>query len=291
MEKFKVLFVDDDKRYAQSLVDRAFSEAKLDLEHVDNWEEAISRITENEEFQAIIIDGKGKKTKDGKGDDMSHVTKAIEDIGNIKGQGNYIPYAFLSKYIEVKELIEPERFFEKTKDEKRLFAFLIDQIKSSPIEKLKVKYSAAFSPFSKNIIDKKYQHVLVEMLNCLEQEDYRKKNLNVIRDLLEAFYLTLIDNYECIPESFKNNRGNPNHAWCARYFSGKPTRDNFDRNHTISFDIPDHISWSISYIKELSNGFSHISEDETLKNAFISTAFAMLTILEWLPEFIDENYL
>ncbi len=278
MEKeYKILFVDDDKRYAEPLLEKAYSDYKINLDFYDNWEEAITQLDDDfESYHAVIIDGKGKKTKDDKGDDESHVVKAVKDLCKRIGRGLFIPYVVLSAYIDLKEKEYAEMFFEKNKDEDAMFKFLIIEIQNSKIEKLKTKYPKAFNVFDNNIIDSKYRHILIEMLSCLEEKDYKKKNLNVIRDLLEAFFLTLTNNYECIPESFKNNKGNPNHAWCTRFFTGQPTNDGAGEAHTIGFIIPEHISWSISYTKELSNGFSHLSENETLKNPFISAAYAML---------------
>lgn len=290
-DKIKILFVDDDSRYAEPVIDKAYNDYNYDLDHYEDWEEAKTKLVNNHsDYAAIIIDGKGKLTQGSKGDDPKHLNIVLSDLKEMKGKGIYIPYVINTAYYEELYQYFGDEIMVSKKDQDKLFEMLKKLVSSSEIEKLKVKYHSAFIPFSKNIIDKKYQHILVEMLNCLEQEDYRKKNLNVIRDLLEAFFLTLIDNYECIPEAFKNNKGNPNHAWCTRFFTGRATNDSTGQTHTIGFNIPDHISWSISYLKELSNSFSHLNENDTLKMPFISTTYAMLTLLEWLPEFIDENF-
>jgi len=290
-EKLNILFVDDDIRYSEPLVDRAFNEFGYNFDHYEDWEEAKSKLIEQiTSYSVLIIDGKGKLTQGSKGDDPKHLSVVLNDLKELKGKGLFIPYVINTAYYEeLSTYFEEERMVTKNEQDK-LFEIIKELASGSELEKLKVKYFNAFIPFNENIIDKKYQHILIEILSCLEAEDYRKKNLNVIRDLLEAFFLTLMDDYECIPESFKNHRGNPNHAWCTRYFTGQSTKDGDKKSHTIEFDIPNHISWSISYVKEISNGFSHLSEDEKLKNPYISSVYAMITILEWLPGFISENF-
>mgnify|MGYP001076973450 CR=1 FL=1 len=286
---YKIIFEDDDPRYAEPLLDRA--PENMELDYFDNWEEAFSKLIENfEQYDAIIIDGKSRKTKEDKGDDFSHVLKATQDLSRLQGEGKYIPYVVLSKYLDVKGIIDPEIFFEKGKDEDRMFSYLEQIIKESPVAKLKSKYPEAFKVFDNEIMKIKYRHNLIEMLNCLENNDYKKKNMNVVRDLLESFFLTLIDDYDCIPEEFKNSNNKPNQQWCTLFFAGKDVRDANGQTHKIEFKIPDHISWSITYIKELTNGFSHINENENLKNNFTAVSYAMIEVLEWLHGFINKNY-
>ena len=291
MEKpYKVLFVDDDIRYASPLVDSAFKH-NLELIYFENWEEAISNLDDNfSDYQAVIIDGKGKKTKDSQGDDPSHVRRAIEDLSERKGQGNYIPYVILSKYLEIREYMEMELFFEKGIDEEKMFHFLIKSIEESEVIKIKTKYSKAFRPFDLNILNIKYVHMLMEMLKCIENQDYKKKNLNTIRDLLEAIFLTLADSFNCIPDSFINQNGKPTLEWCVLFFAGKEVKDGYNDYYKIPFTIPGYIHRILRYIKDISSEFSHFNENEIVKNPFISASYAMLEILEWLPHFIEENY-
>lgn len=88
----RILFIDDDPRYSESLVVWVYEEYGLRLELYDNLEDAISKWDDNpEEYQGIIIDGKGRLTKDSKGDDPSHLKEALKKISERKGKGKYMP--------------------------------------------------------------------------------------------------------------------------------------------------------------------------------------------------------
>ena len=290
----KFLFIDDDKRYAEPLIDRAFNDYNIELDHHDNLEEALSCLDDNfDDYKAVIIDGKGKKTKDDKGDDPHHVVLALQKLSERKGKGQYIPYVVLSKYLEVKDLIDQELFFEKNRQEDNMFKYLLEQIEKLESTRIRLKYENSFIAFNDEIIEKKYIHNLLEMLTCLENQDYRKKNLNTIRDLLESFFLTLINNYTCIPESFLKKDNQPNLEWCTIYLEGRNTLDGNKIEHNISklnLSIPENISSAIRYVKTISCSYSHLNEDEFVKNSFISAAYAMLEILDWLPGFININF-
>src|SRR5665648_201375 len=145
MTYYKVLFVDDDGRYAQPLIDRAYTDYNFDLDYCDNWEEAISKLNEDfSAYKAVIVDGKGRKKKDTKGDDISHVVLAIQDLSERKGKGKYIPYVVLSKYLDIKGLVDPTIFFEKGIDENKMFEYLKKRILESDVEKIRLKYAEAF---------------------------------------------------------------------------------------------------------------------------------------------------
>ena len=43
-------------------------------------------------------------------------------------------------------------------------------------------------------------------------------------------------------------------------------------------------------IKESTNGYSHLTEDEIVKTPFIANIYGFVEILEWLPKFVEVNY-
>lgn len=68
----KVLFVDDDARYAKSLQQRVYITHKIELIHFESWEEARSELLENyKKYSAVVLDALGKVNMDQSGDSVT----------------------------------------------------------------------------------------------------------------------------------------------------------------------------------------------------------------------------
>lgn len=90
----KVLFVDDDARYAKTLQQRVYITHKIELIHFESWEEARSELLENcNKYSAVVLDALGKVNMDQSGDNQKHVMVAIRDLAK---SGRNIPYYILT---------------------------------------------------------------------------------------------------------------------------------------------------------------------------------------------------
>jgi hypothetical protein len=257
------------------------------------WDKTEEYLSGGNIVDAIVLDARGQITAD---DDVGdhHIFEALQYVKNAK-----IPYVIYTAHSEeelglLKKEYQQGKVFEKTGTKKKtpeeVIGYLKTEIVKSPLVKLRNKYEPAFQPFYKDIIGKEYEHNLIELLFCLQDEDYKKKNLNVVRDVLESVFLSLINKYKIIPIAFKNSNSKPNLEWCTRYLEGRVTNDDKGVPHTLEIGIPSHIQFNFRYIKNLSSAFSHLSENAEIKNAFISTTHSVLEILEWLPGFINEHF-
>ena len=196
--------------------------------------------------------------------------------------------------IEDERLGEVAALFVEKKEgsSQELFEHIIAKVKNAPDFKLRNDYSSSFRIFDDEIIDKKYIHCFMELLICIKEKNYKKKNLTIQRDLLEAIYLGLIQNIEFIPEEFINAKGKPNQEWCTMYIEGRkviqrPTDVGFELNNR-NF-IPQNYKSIFRKLKESTNQYSHVDENEFLKYPFLTNTFGLLELIDWLPGFIDEN--
>lgn len=294
----KILFVDDDRRYAEPFVERAFLEFNIVLEHHQNWEEALSLLDDNfDDYDAVIIDGKGQRTKDSKGDDPGHVIQALTDLSERAGKGKYIPYAILSKYHELKEMFIEKPFFEKNSEEEALFEYLTNKINNSVDEKIKIKYSDVFECFGGKYLPIESSEKLLNVLQQIENNTWSSDSFNPLRKIIEAIYKKLheIDD-ELIPYTCMNfDRGSVNFEYCARRLSsGKDIRDRKGDIiiKAIPAVVPEHLGWLIQPLDKVSSICSHDYKSVEFVNIYSlkTVVYGVMEMILWFRKYIDETY-
>lgn len=302
MENYTILFVDDDKRYAEPLLDRAYNDFGINLRHFENWEEASSELDDKfEEYHAVVIDGKGKKTKESKGDDIAHVVMAIRDLSELKGKGKYIPYVVLSKYLDIKDLVDPFIFFEKGKEENAMFKYLIEKIKDSGKEKIRLKYPEPFQCFSGEYLDRQYESFLINIVSVFENEKLTNpENLlfNPCMILLERVFEKITEKDNTILPyallNFEDQRVGL--ANCSKYLNGQSVKIKFWENgrqqvkdYQCRKFLSEHISQQIQTIISICHPASHDIQNYS-QYTFKSVLWAIFDVLIWLKIFVDERH-
>lgn len=288
-----IVIVDDNSRVLENFQDEA-EQSNVAVEVFESWDLAKEHLEANLSVDGIVLDAKGKLTAD-KQESSAHLQQALTWISVQEGKGRIIPYAVHTAFYDNMEAFSGEqeagRMFRKGADSVKLVLdYLKSKILETPRLKLISKYPSAFDVFTKGYMKKKYEGRILDMVSCLEDNDFRKKNLNVVRDVLESVFLTLMEDYECIPESFINEKGNPNLEWCARYLEGRETNGFYISGLGLRNRVPAYVSSSIRYVKERTSEYSHIAEEDICKTQLISATYSMLEVLEWVPIFIEENF-
>jgi len=290
----KILFVDDDDRYALPLIDSAELNHNLQLDYYEDWEEGFSALESNfEDYHAVIIDGKGKKTKDGPGDDASHWTKAIKDLNRLIERKGHIPYVILSKYMEIKESLD-DPFFEKGKEEDSMFKFLFEEIKNSDIKRIEVKYSEVFSAFDPGKLPAEAKKNLLEVLIAYENNTWSSNSFTPLRKVIEAIYVSLHEKddnlipYGCL----RYDNGQVNFEYCALRLRGVTIRDRHGNRlfNEITCVIPEHISWLLKPITKVCSIASHYSQSDLLTKYTLGTImFGVIDLLIWYSLYVDKK--
>jgi len=300
MNKYNVLWFDDEHASLEILKEKGQLNG-IFLHGFDNAQDGLEELESNfNEYDAVIVDGKFFTTPDQSGDALDDqaffkVGIALEKLSTKRN----MPWFILSGQISFTR--EQNKYALGFKDNK-----VYDKANESDIESLwddlkkeadkqiesqiRQAFCKSFEGFKKGIISSSYHHNLVEMLKCLLKEDYKKKNLNVIRDVLESVYLTFINKYKLIPKSFLKTNSKPNFAWCTRFIQGLETNDGNGASYQIKYRIPSRIKACFKYVNDIANEYSHVDENEMEKNLCISASYALVEILEWIPEFVSEDF-
>ena len=83
---------------------------------------------------------------------------------------------------------------------------------------------------------------------------------------------------------FKGN-GLPNHESCTRFMEDRDAN-----GYKLNKLVPQVIKSAFRKLKESTNGYSHLSDEDIVKIPFLANTFLLLEVLEWLPEFAKTNY-
>lgn len=284
----KALIIDDEQAYSTSLAGSAKLK-QIIIESKTNLEDGIEFIAQNRGIDFVILDGKCfvNQDQEASGSTASNVPqramKLIEDIN--RDQNRHIQYCVNTGYFEDLESSLEGIFTVFQKDDSDdMFEHIIEKVASKEEYKLKNKYNECFEVFDLGIIDSKYEYLLIDALNCLENNDFRKKNLNTLRDLLEAIYLGLI-NQSKIPQVLLKPGGLPNLEWCTLFFEGRSVKyDSNDQNKQVSISkrIPRDMQCNFRKLKDGASAYSHLNDTEMLKYPYLATIYALLDLLVWL---------
>lgn len=288
----KVLLVDDKEDYCQSLAGIA-RQYNLNLIYKLDWETGFEVLKTDPKIEFVILDGKGKIEEDQEVEKDNFVIRAIRDIDNWSNEKKqFMPYCVNTGFMDSFGALEGNvKIFEKTdKDRTEMFQFIKDEVENSAYRTIRMQFNEPFLAFDKGIIANSYEHLLIDIITAFKSQDYRKKNLTVQRDLLEAIFISLNNPIPCIPPSFFYETGKPNLGWCTKFMEDKPTRDNQNVERRLNKVIPNDIKSCFRKVKESTNQYSHLADEVELKLPFLSNTFLLMEILEWLPKFVDSNY-
>ncbi len=296
-KKYNVLWIDDQHESLTALHKTA-TDFDIELFPFKSMNGGCAELEKNfSKYDAVLLDAKFFENEDDEpgSEDTQWIYDTKDRIRDLDRSLKYFVLTGQAKTYASEEFNKAfKNVFEKgkDKDEDALFRMLVDACENREITKLKCKYSDYFEVFRLGILDFKYQPLLIDILFSLEYEDFRKKNITVQRDLLEAIFKSLNGSIPCIPDNFFDSRINnkPNHEWCTLFFEGKPTRDVLGVEHRINKVIPKDISSTIRRIKESVNQYAHLTDEVVLKAPFLSNTFLLLELLEWMPIFVDEHY-
>ena len=293
-----VLIIDDKPDYCDALAGSARSEQIL-IKSATNLEDGIQLLRDEKKIEFVILDGKcfvnaDQEISGSTSNNIPHRAKGYIDEIN-REQNREVGYCVNTGFVnDLKESFDGIfTVFDKDKSSAELFRYIKEAVADSEKRKRKRIYKDVFAVFDKEIIPSSKEDLVLNLVNRLETKKYDKDGFNVGREILEEIFLTLINNYDCIPEICIKTDRRPNLAYCAIFMGSLgPTKDLVvaSTSYPNVFDIPNHIGWTFGYLKENLSELSHTYNYDFNKYAFISAANGILEILAWLPNFIEENF-
>jgi len=293
-KKYNVLWIDD-QHESLAAVHKTATDFDIQLWPYKSMNGGSKELEENlSKYDAVLLDAKFFENED----DLpgTEDTKWVHQTKDrIRDLDKTLSYFVLTG--QAKTYASPEfnnafpHVFNKgiDEDEDALFKMLVNACQNREITQLKHKYNECFEVFNQGTIEVKYQPLLIDILSSLENQDFRKKNFSVMRDLFEASLHGLI-NIRCIPNSFLNQYGNPTQEWCAIYFEERNTRIADGTIHKIPYPVPKANRAMVRKLKESLSENQHLGENVILKYEFLSNAHLLMEYLIWLAKFHKTYY-
>lgn len=301
---YRVLWFDDEYATLEEIVED-FLDNDIQLIGVSNAEDGIVKLKESpNSFDAVLLDGMFFNKSSQEGDvNESAFGEVVIELKILKSNGLILPWFILSgqanfvkERSEMIEMLRREAYADGKVFDKLVNKFeLCNAIKKaadrSPHTKVRLENLEAFKPFKIGVLKTNHERLLLDILMCYSEGDFRKKNINVQRDLLEAIWKSLCFKIPCIPEVFFDPRINdkPNHEWCTLFFENRLVR-NTKGEYRIRHNVPKGIGSAFRILKESVNEFSHLKDEEIVKIPFSTNTHLLITILDWLPEYVKEHY-
>ncbi|MEH6745795.1 MAG: hypothetical protein V7670_03065 [Maribacter arcticus] len=304
---YRVLWFEDEHETLEDIIDD-FLVQDINLIGFANADAGLEVLLgDPKQFDAVLLDGLFFKSSKNTGNDVSEeafgsVAKALLTLN---AQGYVLPWfiysgqkSFVKDNNTLVNVFKDEasasgKVFDKNNDKDliELCCAIKEAANKQSITRVRQEYPDAFQPFEIGILERKHEHLLLDILVSYNEGDFRKKNINVQRDLLEAIWKSLHFTIPCIPESFFDERLNnkPNHEWCTLFFENRSVR-NTKGEHKINNNVSKGIGSAFRGLKESVNELSHLSDNEIVKLPYTTNTFLILQLLDWLPEFIKTNY-
>lgn len=248
-------------------------------------------------YDAVLFDAKffEKETDVAGSENLSNLPKAIKRLtaipkvfkpfvltGQAKLYNDDTFSAFIPQYYKKGVAEDNEKLFKDLKE----FAFNQDETQ------IRHEYPNAFEVFDLGIMKSGSMSLLLDIIKCHKSGDYRKKNINTQRDLLEAIFKSLHQPVNCMPADFFDltKNGKPNLQWCCIFMEDRyvnlPSGASFKLNKQVDEDI----SSAFRRIKSSSSRLSHHNDEDIFEAPFISNLHLLIEILEWLPGFVRTYY-
>jgi hypothetical protein len=296
-----MLICDDEKANFQSFCDLAYEE-DVDLDCFEYWEAAKNQLSNNwDDYDAIILDYKGKISSSSSNVDQRHLPKAVKWLSDQRGNRRFIPlFIYTAHEEECKENFPEEDFEIHSKSIE--FDVFINKIKNkieqNPSEKIKKKYPELFTNNTEKVLGSTNVLILVSLLAELDEDPSSQKPFNTIRDIFEGLLkkANKIDQ-NMLPNECIKPDGKPNLEWSCRYLTNeqldilgkdKKVVRTFEKGkHYVANE---HVSSCIRLIKQLSSMFSHEYNEPFTINAYRACLFALLEFIAWFTNHIEIKY-
>jgi hypothetical protein len=292
---YNILWIDDDYKTQEDFI--SFAEHfGLDITPFESHEEGMISLESKPKFyHAVILDAKVKKGKDDTVTNLNGLKASRDKLIEINKE-TYLPYFIFTGQPDytTNEIFKQSygKFYTKGDDNEQLMKDIIQECESHPEIQARKSHPEVFLPFDKNILSENSKKLLVDIIQNVENKNFAKKNLTTQRDLLEAIFKSLNSPIPCLPNSFFDQvRGNkPNLELCVMFLEDRDTRDTSGTYYKLNKNINKSIKSAIRKVKESTNEFSHLKEEDIVKYPFLTNSFLLFEILTWLPDFIDSNY-
>ena len=299
-QNISILLVDDNTEddFFEPLADRAKITVGFNLYQSRTWEEALQRIEEDPyEFQGLILDGKGQKTKTSKAEDDGFLKTVLERLKEKTREGYFIPYVIYTGYAEeLNRYFDGEPIFWKGKgEEEKMFNTLKEQVVITDVLRCRQLYPELFILFKNQRLSRTLEPELAKAMEVSENSFVGKGRdvAQSLRLLLESSFMTLHNlDPQMIAARFIEGTY-PNVNGIIKHLAGSPEWDRTNREMIYNSDVilPPHVYPILKVLHELTSSTAmHFYDVDTSRYLLKTIACGTLEYLTWFKTFTDKNY-
>ncbi len=304
MQTYKILLIDDEKEYCESLKTNAYQigvdEFDIDMNVTDcqNWQDGAEHLNNNY-FHALILDAKCMVDREQETENFGFLPTVMDKLKDIEQKQNrHIPFAVNTGYLGEKETQIMERLinerkskiFSKSSPKKDLIVYLFEEIEKAPTTKIEREYNDVFEIFDEGYLEIRFKGKLLEILKNRNEEHQTTSILQDVRVIQDEIYNVLNrKDSSIVPNGSFTQRNKHLSGNTDRYFN--PTTAVYQTN-TISYlaNAIYRISSDFgSHPPQRPNDVSVVYWEMPSKYAVKSLVFGLLEQLVWFKCLMDDN--
>ncbi len=292
-----VLLVDDDPNYFDGQADIAHR-LGITLIPCLYWDEAYSLIETNpENYDVIVLDGKGQINANTETGDIEHVKKAVGDLRFLQGKGIAIPYVVNTGFVEESAVGHKVERFLKGTDEDKLYRRLKELATDSIPYRMRTAYPDIIPLFEDSKMGRTAEAYFLELFSQIESpKTIIPDPRNTIRKLVEAFCrqaaeIGILDARLAPPDD------SPNLTSCEililAYHPAVFYPSPKDKQYEIWLDpnpFPDFVKSSLNFLLQNAPSGSHYIPGDLCSHRLAKALFHALTVnLSWLQRYAIDH--
>lgn len=300
MKRYNVLWIDDEFEKQDGFIDSAYLRG-IDLAcyktSIQGMEELESKI---EQYDAVILDAMVYFESE---DETANLTGLLNSIKNINSlsRRKKIPYFIFSGYIDedrhssVREMLENESIFIKSKNNDELFKAIITAADKQIDTQIRHKYEKIFNVCTEEYIG---ENAGLDLLNLLLKiEDSNTENqFNTIRKIVEDIFISF-NKFHLLPNEFVMPSLSINES--SKFLSGKNHKGELFTEKGYKHLEDTHISpqisamlWSIISITQDGSHRANIDKHvKMLKTSYLiqSVLNQLFDVIIWFKIYVDSH--
>lgn len=297
----KILVSDDNRKLFAPWAETAIS-LDIDLVCFSNWEEARFELDNSwEDYEFIILDGKGKIQENGVEANSKHLVAAIQWLKEQLGNGRYKPVVIYTGYYEAIEEIAIKdgqilEIFDKDKQEiDEVLNFILREVGKTPENVVRAQFPDIFEIFDLGLLSREMKTEFVEIISEIKKNnpsDY-KSTLRRMRPVIESVLIKLNSADEHMIPKGLFKRGVPEISAIIHHLAGKPryNKEKGEQEYYAEKILPEHVHTSIDSLYDIASKVAmHQYEKDITVYVVKSCLFALLEFLIWFKTFYTKNY-
>ena len=300
MNRYQVLWIDDDAEKQDAFLDSAYLEG-LDINYYKTSKQGMEELTSKiEQYDAVILDAMVFNESEDEKAGLTGLHNSIKKINSLS-ERKRIPYFIFSGYIDkdehssAREMLADETIFIKSKDNQALFKAIKEAADKQEDTQIRHKYQRVFEVCSEKYIGENAGSDLLKLFLNIDNSII-DSHFNTLRKIVEDIFIGF-NKYQLLPNEFITPSVAINES--SRFLSGKNHKGVLftekGYQHKEDTHIPGQISTMLWNILNTTQDGSHRSTIDrhvkTLNTSYLmqSVLYQLLDVIIWFKIHIDSN--